>query len=392
MLDHALTYPIALAVISVFVALLERWFGHRPQPALRPRIASDLCHLVFNGHFLGVILFGLAGAYLLPWLDAGLDGAGLRPHVYRNAAASWPIAAQIAVALVVIDFLQWGVHVALHRFGPLWELHKTHHSVVDGEMDWIASFRFQWTEVVIYRSALYLPLAWFGFLGEAVMVHAVFGTLIGHLNHANLDWDYGPLRHVFNNPRMHLWHHDHDATKTVNFGIIFSCWDYLFGTAHVPNHPPARIGFPGVERFPKTFFSQTAWPIGTLLPPALREGASTVLGVLLLASGAWLLTPGPARTAPEGATPMLGERQATSQPADTTLRFAYARDQDEATARIADFGQEAARLGFALPEFMVSADELAAALGSPRLALARRAPPGPSGGRPHPIGAAGRPG
>ena len=271
----AWTYPLSLAIVSAAVMLAERlWPWRTDQKQLRPRLWSDFAHLVFNGHFLGLILYGLASKHLLPHLD---------PTFAKGIARDWPLWLQIPVALFTIDFIHWCVHNLLHRVPLLWELHKTHHSVTDGEMDWIVSFRFQWTEVVVYKTLQYIPLAYLGFGVEAVMVHAVFGTLIGHLNHANLDLDYGPLRRLLNNPRMHLWHHDYDVSGrgTRNFGIIFSCWDYLFGTAYVPNHPPRRIGFEGDDSFPRHFFTQAIWPLR--LPGAV----GTIAGIALLAL-AWI--------------------------------------------------------------------------------------------------------
>src|SRR5207253_2798161 len=140
-------------------------------------------------------------------------------------------------------------------------LHKIHHTVVDGEMDFIVSFRFHWLELVVYRSLLYLPLAFFGFSPVAALVHAIFGTLIGHLNHANLDFGPRWWRWLLNSPRMHIWHHDHAASgrATRNYGIIFSVWDWLFGTASMPGHPPERLGFAGCEALPRDFLAQQAW-------------------------------------------------------------------------------------------------------------------------------------
>lgn len=289
----AYLYPIALGVISLLTMTLERLFPKREQAQFRPDLWSDFVHLVFNGHFLGVMLYGLGRKFLAPYFDAGIAAMGWTGAVYRNAAEAWPIWAQIIVSLLVIDFMQWCVHNLLHRVPALWELHKTHHSVKNGEMDWIVAFRFQWTEVVVYRVIQYLPLAYFGFGYEAVMVHAIFGTLIGHLNHANLDWDWGPLRYVLNNPKMHIWHHDYegDAKTTVNFGIIFSMWDYLFGTAKVPAQDPPRIGFTGVETFPRDFFAQSLWPL-QLWVPALRHRRliAMFLGAVLIGGGYFAAT------------------------------------------------------------------------------------------------------
>lgn len=280
-------YPAFLLVVSAAVMLAERLWPWRPeQRQLRPRLWSDVVHLVFNGHFLGVILFGVAAHHVLPPLDGWLAARGWTDVVYRNAAADWPVWVQIPVALLAIDFVQWCVHNMLHRVPALWRFHETHHSVADGEMDWIVSFRFQWTEVVVYRVVQYLPLAWFGFGGVAIMVHATFGTLIGHLNHSNLDLGRGWWRYVLNSPRMHIWHHDYDrgGRDTVNFGIIFSIWDWVFGTAYMPEHQPRALGYAGVERHPADFFGQAVWPLQRWLPAlARRPVVAAVLGAVLIA-------------------------------------------------------------------------------------------------------------
>jgi 3-mercaptopyruvate sulfurtransferase SseA/sterol desaturase/sphingolipid hydroxylase (fatty acid hydroxylase superfamily) len=354
-------YPLSLAIISACVMSLERFFPWRPnQKQLRRGFISDLAHLVFNGHFLGLILSGLAAKQILPRLDALLGPEPMRA-IARNAAADWPIWLQIPVALLVLDFVQWCVHNLLHRVPFLWQFHKTHHSVIDGEMDWIVSFRFQWVEVVVYKSMQYLPLAFFGFGGEALLFHAIFGTLIGHLNHSNLDLGHGKWTYLLNSPRMHIWHHDvrGDAKTTVNFGIIFSVWDWIFRTAKMKaasdEELMPQLGFAGVERFPRDFVGHTAWPL------------PRPFGVAVLALGFWAN----AQDGPRPSEmPMFGERTASSQPnRGGTDGFEYARTPQDADQALEHFGEEAALLGFAHPEDSVSIDELARALGSPRLVI-----------------------
>jgi len=360
-------YPAALAVFSLLVAGLERfWPWRTEQKQLRPYLWSDFIHLIFNGHFLGLILYGIAVHRVLPHIDPLLTEAGLFGVIYRNAASAWPMWLQIVVALVVVDFVQWCVHNALHRIGPLWNWHKVHHSVKNGEMDWIVSFRFQWTEVVLYKTVLYLPLAWFGFAEEALLFHAIFGTLIGHFNHANLDIDWGPARYILNSPRMHIWHHDYDAEPPAyNFGIIFSCWDWIFGTAHLPDHPPPRLGYEGVEDMPDDFFGQQAWQLGDWVPALKKSPAPLAVAGLVVVGTGWML-----HNAPAVQTPMMGEQAAASQPA-ATARVAVDSPGSpaEAAQRMAQFGQAAAAEGFAHPEWMVSAVELAEALSADSLVL-----------------------
>lgn len=370
-------YPAFLLLVSALVMLAERLRPWRPeQKQLRPALWSDAVHLVFNGHFLGLIFFGVASHHILPHLDHWLADRGWTDAIYRNAAADWPVWLQIPVALLAIDFVQWCVHNLLHRVPFFWRFHETHHSVKDGEMDWIVSFRFQWTEVVVYRVVQYLPLAWFGFGEVAILVHATFGTLIGHLNHSNLDLGRGWWRYILNSPRMHIWHHDYDreGSNTVNYGIIFSIWDWIFGTAYMPDHPPRKLGYAGVEGHPTDFFGQAIWPLQRWLPAlAGHRLLSAGLGVGLIAL-AWFVATGGLVRSP---TPMFGETEAASQPYDPRIDLsgAYAETPAAATAALAALGADARRAGWAHPEAAASVAELARALGSPKLKLLDVRPP-----------------
>ena len=256
-----MSYVVGLALLSALFVAAEAVRPGRPQQRqLRRGLVSDLAFLVFNGHFLGVGLYFLATRAILPPVDAALRALGVYPYVYRNAAASWPWWAQALLLVIGFDFLQWAIHRLLHAVPWLWQFHKVHHSVVDGEMDWIVSFRFHWAEAVVYKTLQYLPLAFFGFGAPAVLIQALVGTAVGHLNHSNLDVGYGRWRYILNSPRMHLWHHDADG-PAKNFGIIFSAWDWIFGTARLPARAPERLGFPDLAELPRGFIGRSLWPL-----------------------------------------------------------------------------------------------------------------------------------
>ena len=256
-------YPFWLGVVSAAVLVLERirpW--RRSQRVLRPQIGQDLFWLVFNGHFAGVLL-ALAVEHALAWAAPGFQ----RIEAVRLIAAR-PLWVQFAVFFVLKDLLEWGVHNLLHRVPWLWEFHKVHHSIE--ELDWIGNFRFHWMEIVVYRGLTYVPLAVLGVDGRVLLAIAVVSTLIGHLNHSNLDLCWGALRYVLNSPRMHVWHHDREwpaeRRKGVNFGISLSLWDWLFGTAwwpsteQCPEQQPARLGFEGMERYPRALIDRLTYP------------------------------------------------------------------------------------------------------------------------------------
>jgi sterol desaturase/sphingolipid hydroxylase (fatty acid hydroxylase superfamily) len=121
-------------------------------------------------------------------------------------------------------------------------------------------------EILVYRTTQYIPLVWLGFSPEALLLVAVISTVIGHFNHANVSLDIGWLGYVLNNPRMHLWHHaaESEVDRPVNFGINLSVWDYLFGTAWVPDAPPKQLGFVGLDRWRTGLVWLESWPASRL--------------------------------------------------------------------------------------------------------------------------------
>jgi sterol desaturase/sphingolipid hydroxylase (fatty acid hydroxylase superfamily) len=134
-------------------------------------------------------------------------------------------------------------------------------------MGFAAHLRYHWMEPIVYNSLRYIPLAIIGgFSAQDVAFVHFFNITIGHLNHANIDWDYGFLKYIFNNPKMHIWHHSkelpEDRKYGVNFGLTLSVWDYLFNTNYIPHSGrDIELGFEGDEQFPKGFIGQEMYPL-----------------------------------------------------------------------------------------------------------------------------------
>lgn len=260
-------YFFWLLVVSAACLLLERlWPWRREQPMLRRQFAQDLFWLFFNGQYAGIVVAYL-GAFLFVWAWPALDQLKSWQLV-----AGQPLWLQFAAFFLLKDFTEWGIHNLLHRVPWLWEFHKVHHSIE--ELDWIGNFRFHWMEVVVYQALTYLPLVVLGVDSRVVLWIAILTTAIGHLNHSNLNVSWGPLRYLINSARMHVWHHDRewpaDRPRGVNFGISLSVWDWLFGTAwwpspeDAPTQQPRRLGFDGLEQFPRDLLSRFFYPVSRL--------------------------------------------------------------------------------------------------------------------------------
>lgn len=249
--------------LSLLVFNLEIWLPWRKdQKILRRDFWLDLFYLFFNFFLFSLVGYNALSNVGVQLFNDGLNSIGLE-NIIAIKVDTLPAWAQLLIMFVIADFIQWNIHRLLHRVPWLWEFHKVHHSVK--EMGFAAQFRFHFMETIIYKSLQYIPLAMIGFGIQQFFVVHMLGVFIGHLNHANLNWDYGPFKYILNNPKMHLWHHARelpsDRRHGINYGLSLSIWDYLFGTAHVPYHDPnLELGFPGDEDFPQHLGNQMTAP------------------------------------------------------------------------------------------------------------------------------------
>lgn len=259
-------YFYFLIAISVFALLLEIVIPWRKsQSILRKQFWLDCFYMFFNFFLFNLIIFialsdtaGLFMRNLFAKFGWTLQDIQL---IHLDQLPKW---SALLIFFLVSDGVQWLTHRLLHRVDFLWQFHKVHHSVE--EMSFPAHLRYHWMETIVYKSALYIPLALIGgfSVADVFIVHYT-SIAIGHLNHANINVDYGPLKYIFNNPRMHIWHHakdlPHERRFGVNFGLTFSFWDYLFGTAYIPKSgKEIELGFDEVEAYPNNFVEQMVEP------------------------------------------------------------------------------------------------------------------------------------
>ena len=248
--------------ISLVVWSLELVFPWRKnQAAIREDFWLDGFYMFFNFFLFSLIGYNAVSNVAVEAFNDFLALFGIT-NLVAFQIASWPVWSQFLLLFVVADFMQWNIHRWLHYSPWLWEFHKVHHSVE--QMGFAAHLRYHWMETIVYKSVQYIPLSMIGFgLDDFFILHLVT-ILIGHLNHANVKITYGPLKYILNNPVMHLWHHAKNipaGSNGVNYGISLSLWDYLFGTAYIPNqNPNEQLGFEDQETFPKTFLQQLTHP------------------------------------------------------------------------------------------------------------------------------------
>lgn len=248
-----------LIVISLFAWALEIAFPWRKdQSIVRKDFWLDGFYMFFNFFIFATAISGIYKILELLFAEINMTAQSLA-IIDMSQWAQW---AQLLLFFVILDFVQWFTHVLLHKYPFLWKFHKVHHSVK--EMGFAAHLRYHWMENIFYKPLKTLGVMILGgFQPEQAYIVHFLAITIGHLNHSNVKITWGPLKYIFNNPVMHLYHHASvlpDGKSGVNYGISLSLWDYIFKTNYIPEDSgTVEIGFKGDEKFPKGFFGQITY-------------------------------------------------------------------------------------------------------------------------------------
>ena len=251
-------YFWGLIAISLLVWGAEMLFPWRKQQSVfRKDFFLDGFYMFFNFFIFSMFI---SGVYKII-SKITTEQFQIRPNAIALVDLSdFSPVVQLLIFFVVLDFVQWLTHIVLHRFSFLWKFHKVHHSVK--EMGFAAHLRYHWMENILYKPFKVIALMLLGgFEPEQAFIVHFIAISIGHLNHANIKLNYGPLKYVFNNPVMHLYHHAQALPKNfkmgANFAISLSLWDYIFKTNYVPEpDKDLTLGYSDDQKMPSGFFGQ----------------------------------------------------------------------------------------------------------------------------------------
>jgi sterol desaturase/sphingolipid hydroxylase (fatty acid hydroxylase superfamily) len=237
----------------VFIAI-EKLFPIDPrQPVFRAEWQTDFTYFIVNHLLIGLVL--LVVNFLVHDLAVWSMFTPVQPLV-----AALPLVAEILLAILVADLIQYWVHRAYHEVPFLWPFHAVHHSVQT--LDWMAGSRLHLVELVATRVAILGPLYALGFSKTAIDVYIVVVGFQAVFDHANVSLPWGRLERWIVTPRFHHWHHASDrAAIDRNYAAHFSFLDTIFGTRVADETPrPAAYGLAG-EELPRGFVRQQLHPL-----------------------------------------------------------------------------------------------------------------------------------
>ena len=234
---------LSIIAIAVVCAPLERMAPAQTVADARNRRTDIVFTFINKLGLLPLLSFGLLLALFTP-VDAWLRLHGFAPFSLEDAAPSLAALPFVSVLLyvLVIDFFEYWRHRLQHRLHWWWQLHALHHAQRDMTF-WTDDRNHVLDEII---AAFWLAtIALLMGVPPAQFPLVIFATkFIGSLSHANLRWNFGPLKYVLVSPQFHRVHHaiglGHEgARQGVNFAVMFSFWDKLFGTADYRDEYPA---------------------------------------------------------------------------------------------------------------------------------------------------------
>ena len=193
------------------------------------------------------IFWWFTGAKVAAWITVWLT-ATLGPS---PIGAEWGIGAVLVFTVLMsmaADFGYFLFHWASHRIGPLWEIHKLHHSAE--VLSPLTTARVHPFERIVLgpiralTTGLLLAPAVYLYAGEAPaltflglgLMSALFNTLGHVLHHSHVWLYYGPaIGRVIISPAQHQIHHSALPQHIDrNFGEHWALWDWMFGTLYLP--------------------------------------------------------------------------------------------------------------------------------------------------------------
>ena len=183
---------------------------------------------------------------------AAIEGL-LAGHGPIGAQPKWVQAIEL---IVVLDFLGYWLHRLFHGQW-WWRFHEVHHSSED--LDWLSAVRVHPVNDLVNRAVPLVIVVLLGFspmvLAGALPVIAIYAILL----HANVTWDFGPLKWVLASPAFHRWHHTSAGEgRDRNFAGLFPIWDIVFGTWYMPARQPSEFG--SGRPVPGSLIGQLLWP------------------------------------------------------------------------------------------------------------------------------------
>jgi len=236
----------------IFIPLEKTYPKIKTQNILRDEWHTDLSYFAINYLLVSIIL--LVSLNIAPVFFGWAVS-----DTFQSIVISWPMPVQFIAVIFTADLAQYTIHRAYHKIPFLWKFHAIHHSAKS--LDWLASSRIHFFEILITRSSIFLPLYLLGFSHEALASYIALFHFQAVFIHANFGMNFGFLNYILTTPQYHHWHHsDKEEAKDINYAINLPIIDMIFGTFYLPKDMwPETYGIQG-KPVPRGIIKQQLYP------------------------------------------------------------------------------------------------------------------------------------
>jgi sterol desaturase/sphingolipid hydroxylase (fatty acid hydroxylase superfamily) len=274
--NHWHSFEWFIANMLIFMPLAFVFPGKKKQPHVRLDMATDGIYWFAGPHLYGPVFRFIATFFV---------SLGAIQYVQMHWGLNQlPVLAQAFLILLLTDILQYWAHRAFHTVSLLWRFHSIHHSPVN--VDWMTAARFHPVNIILYSTAMNALVATLGFSGEAFWLLVPFNAIYSPLVHANLNWTYGPFKHLLASPVFHRWHHTYpEEGGNKNFAPTFPFLDVMFGTFYMPKgKQPEVFGAPH-DGITGNILQQLAYPFLPRNPTSQTAQTAAIAVEIALADG-----------------------------------------------------------------------------------------------------------
>jgi sterol desaturase/sphingolipid hydroxylase (fatty acid hydroxylase superfamily) len=263
-----LSVLVTLTLLSVIFFVIERIAGrgrNRIQPVFRKGWFTDVVYwfatILLTKPLVRLILILPLSLLILAEVTS-VDILKMGAYSGYGPISRQPLWLQGIQIYVLVDFTGYWTHRLFHR-GRWWPFHAVHHSSED--LDWLGSLRVHPVNDLVNKLVQVTPVLLMGYNPTVTLTSAPILTFYAIFLHANVNWDFGPLRSVIATPVFHRWHHSRDREAwDKNFAGLLPIWDILFGTYYMPKgRYPENFGI--CEPMPKGYLGQLWEPFAWIL-------------------------------------------------------------------------------------------------------------------------------
>ncbi|MEX0838801.1 MAG: sterol desaturase family protein [Parvibaculum sp.] len=245
-----LAFNLTYLGLALTIALLERVSPHEKSwLANDGQMGPDLAHTLLNK---GVAQVAVTVVVFMEFADF------VKPLDSPWWPETWPLAAQVAFGLIIVEAGLYWKHRLAHEWPWLWRFHAVHHSVT--RLWFFNTGRFHLVDTVTGLLVGIPVLLALGAPPPVLLMVSAVTAVVGILTHCNIEMRCGPLNYVFNTPELHRWHHSMKPDEgNRNYGENLMIFDMIFGTYINPRRrPPTDIGI--AHPMPEDFIGQIKAP------------------------------------------------------------------------------------------------------------------------------------